>query len=173
MAIAINKLTNANVYVNGNSLLGRASEIETPNPEFIMAEHEALGMVGKTEFFAGIDKMEATIKWNSFYADVYRRTANPLRSIQMQVRGNLQTFTSSGGLQQEVAAVVYMTATPKNLPTGNFKQHENVELETMFNVTYLKVEIAGEVQTEIDILANVFKVNGVDILATYRANIGG
>lgn len=173
MAIAINKLTNANVYVNGNSLLGRASEIEVPNIEFIMAEHEALGMVGKTEFFAGIEKLESTVKWNSFYSDVYRRTSNPLQAIQMQVRGNLQTFTSAGGLQQEVAAVVYMTATPKNIPGGNFKQHENVELETTFNVTYFKLEIGGEVNVELDVLANIFKINGQDILSTYRTNIGG
>jgi uncharacterized protein len=172
MAIAVNKLTNANIYVNGNSLLGRASEIEVPNVEFIMAEHQALGMVGKTEFFSGIEVLECTVKWNSFYADVYRRTSNPLQALNMQVRGNLQSFGSSG-LQQEVAAVVSMTATPKNIPGGNFKQHENVELETLFTVTYMKIEIGGETLTEIDFLANIFKVNGVDLLATYRTNIGG
>ena len=46
MGLQINKLTNANIYVNGNNLLGRAAEVELPSIGFKMAEHMALGMVG-------------------------------------------------------------------------------------------------------------------------------
>ena len=47
--IEINRITNANIYVNGNSLLGRAEEIKLPDISAIMQEHKALGMVGKIE----------------------------------------------------------------------------------------------------------------------------
>ena len=47
--IEINRITNANIYVNGNSLLGRAEEIKLPDVSAIMQEHKALGMVGKIE----------------------------------------------------------------------------------------------------------------------------
>ena len=56
---------------------------------------------------------------------------------------------------------------------GNFKQHDNVELTSMLTVTYVKQVINGEDVIEIDVLANIFKVNGVDVLAQYRNNIGG
>lgn len=45
----------------------------------IMQEHKALGMVGKIELPAGFDKLEGEIKWNSFYHEVMRKTANPGR----------------------------------------------------------------------------------------------
>ncbi|WP_027809960.1 phage major tail tube protein, partial [Burkholderia cenocepacia] len=56
--IEINRITNANIYVNGNSLLGRAEEIKLPDISAIMQEHKALGMVGKIELPAGFDKLE-------------------------------------------------------------------------------------------------------------------
>ena len=68
--IEINKLTNANVYMNGVNLLGRAEEVQLPQIKHKMAEHKALGMVGSAEFFAGIDKMECKIKWNALYPAV-------------------------------------------------------------------------------------------------------
>jgi P2 family phage contractile tail tube protein len=68
---------------------------------------------------------------------------------------------------------VYLTGTFKNAPTGNFKQHDNVELESMFNVTYMKQEIDGADIVEFDVMANIYKVDGVDKLNTYKANIGG
>jgi P2 family phage contractile tail tube protein len=47
-----------------------------------------------------------------------------------------------------------------------------VELETDFAVYYCKLEIDGEAIVEIDVLANIYKVAGVDKLAKYRANLG-
>ena len=45
--IEINKLTNANVYLNGNNLLGRAEEVELPQIKHKMAEHKALGPISR------------------------------------------------------------------------------------------------------------------------------
>ena len=47
------------------------------------------------------------------------------------------------------------------------------DLETTMSVTYCKLEIAGVVVIEFDALANIYKAAGVDLLATYRTNIGG
>ena len=90
--IEINKLTNCNVYMNGNNLLGRAEEVQLPQIKHKMAEHKALGMVGSAEFFAGIDKLECKIKWNALYPDVLRTCANPFTAAILQVRANLETY---------------------------------------------------------------------------------
>lgn len=171
MAAEIKKITNANVYMNGSSLLGRAEEVQCPVIKNKFAEFKALGMVGTVEFFSGIEKMEAKIKWNSFYPDVLGTIANPVNAIQLQVRSSLETYGSSGRTSEE-AVVCYMTATPKDFPLGNFKQHDNVEMETNFSITYCKLEIGGLPIIEIDLLANIYKVKGIDILSQYRANLG-
>lgn len=170
--ITVNRLTNANVYLDGQSLLGRAEEIMLPTIKTKTAEHKALGMVGSVEFPSGIDKLECKIKWNSFYSDVMKKMANPFSTVSLQVRGSLENYTS-GGRTGEAPFVCFLTAQPKDFPLGNFKQHDNVELESNLSITYCRLEINGEVIQEFDVLANIFKANGVDLLAAYRNNIGG
>lgn len=170
-SLSIKKLVNANVYIDGNSQLGKAEEVTLPELKSKMAEHKALGMVGMIELPSGIEKMEAKIKWNSYYGDLIKKLANPFVNLSMQLRGNLEEWGSAGRLTQ-VPAVVYLTVNSKNLPGGNFKQHDNVELESDFNCIYYKLEINGEVIFEFDPMSNIYKVAGTDILATYRINLG-
>lgn len=169
--IKINRLTNANVYMDGKSFLGKAEEISLPTIKHKMSEHKALGMVGMMEFFAGIEKMEAKIKWNSFYPDALKKMGDPTTAIQLQVRASLEEYQAQGRTAQS-PVVCFLTCTAKDFPMGNFKQHDNVEAETNLNVTYCRLEINREVIVEIDVLANIYKVNGVDILAQYRQNLG-
>lgn len=171
-AIQINRVTNANVYVNGSSFLGRAEEINLPAVKHKVADHKALGMVGTTEFWAGIDKLECKIKWNSFYADVLKGVANPFSTLQLMARASVETYNSTGRTA-ETPLVVVMQVAPKDFPAGNFKQHENVELESNLTCYTLKLTLAGQDILEIDTLANIYKVNGVDMLAAYKRNIGG
>lgn len=169
--IQVNRVTNANVYVDGKSYLGRAEEINLPTIKAIMAEHKALGMNGKFELPAGIDKLEASIKWNSFYADAIKKIGNPNSALQLQCRSSLKTHGSTGVLS-EVPVVCHLHGSFKEVPMGNFKQHDNVELQSAMNCTYVKLTINGEDIIEIDVLANIHKVAGTDILAQYRANLG-
>jgi len=172
MAIQVNRLTNANVYVDGNSQLGKAEEINLPDVTFMLSEHKALGMVGKFELFSGIDKLEATIKWNAFYADVLKKFADPRKVMKLQIRSSLETYDSNG-LVAEVPCVAYLTVQAKNFPAGNFKQHDNVEATSKLTCTAYKLEINGQEVIDYDALANVYSVDGVDLFANYRANIGG
>lgn len=169
--IKVNRITNANIYVDGASFLGRAEEINLPMIGFKMSEHKALGMVATMEFFSGFEKMEAKIKWNSFYAEVMKKFANPFKGLSLQCRGSLETWDNSGRIT-EVPVVCFIKCASKGFPMGNFKQHDNVELETNLAVYYVKQEINGEPIVELDAMSNIFKVDGVDMLAQYKANTG-
>jgi len=170
--IAINRLTNANVYLDGGSMLGRAEEVTLPVIKAKMAEHKALGMVGSIEAFAGFEKLEGKIKWSSLYLEALRKTADPFKSVQLQVRASVETYTSTGRTEEQ-PVVALLQAVFKSLPGGAFKQHENVEIESEFIATYMKLSVGGQDITEIDVLANIYKAGGQDVLAMYRANIGG
>lgn len=170
-AIQVNRLTNANIYVNGVSKLGTAQEFTMPILKSMMSEHKAIGMTGKLELFSGVDKLEAKIKWNSFYANTMSIFANPVKAISLQVRASLETYTSSGRTA-EVPVIVYVTGYAKDFPLGDFKQHDNVELESNMTVTSCKLEINGALIVEFDALANIYNIGGTDILAQYRANLG-
>lgn len=171
MSIEINKITNANVYVDGVSHLGKAEEVMVPDIKYKFAEHKALGMIGVVEFFSGIEKLEAKIKWNSLYPSVLKKVANPTKPLSLQIRSSVSSYESAG-IAAQSPLVCNITGTPKNFPLGNYKQHDNVEAETSFTITYAKLEIAGEVIYEVDLLANILIIDGVDVLADYRSNLG-
>ncbi len=170
--LTVKRITNANAYIDGVSYLGKAEEAKLPDVVATLSEHKALGMVGKIELPNGIDKMEMSIKWNSLYGDVLEKAANPFKAVQLQLRSSQETFTGQGRTE-EVPVAVFLTGTFKKFPLGGFKQHDNVEAETTLAITYIRLVVNGVDIVEIDVLANIYKVKGVDLLAQYRANIGG
>ncbi len=170
--IAVNKLTNANVYVDGVSFLGRAEEVTLPAIKAKTVEHKGLGMVGVVELPAGIEKMEAKIKWSSLYPEVLYKVANPYKPVQLQLRASLESFDSSGRIAQ-LPVVCFMTASFKTFPGIGFKHQDPAEVETELAVSYYKLQVGGMDVVEVDAFANIWKVNKEDILATYKANIGG
>jgi P2 family phage contractile tail tube protein len=170
--ISVNRITNANVYLNGGSLLGKAESIDLPTIKHKMADHKALGMVGTLEFPAGIEKLESKIKWNSFYSDAMKAEANPTQTVQLQCRGSILTWAATG-VTAEVPLVCLMTALFKKFDGGKFKQHDNVERESDLAVYYFKITSAGEEILELDVMSNIYRVAGKDVLDKYRINIGG
>jgi P2 family phage contractile tail tube protein len=171
MAIKTNQLTNCNVYVGNKSFLGRAEEVNLPDVGFTMSEHKALGMVAVRQYPNGIDKLEGKIKWNSFYSDVMTQFGNPFQSLKMMIRSSVRVY-EGGDVADEKPYIVYLTVQPKKTPLGNFKQNDNVEMETEFSCTYVKVEYDGQQLIEIDAENNIYSVAGNDLLAKYRANLG-
>lgn len=173
MGIDTKRLTNGNVYIDGNSLMGKVDECKLPEIVMTMSEHKALGMIGKLELPNGVfEKMTATFKWNSFYADTLKKVANPFGAIECQLRGSIETYGNAGRTAQ-VPYVAYITGTFNKLPLGGFKQGDNVDAESAMAVTYCKMEIDGEEIVELDVFANIYRAGGVDLLETYRINIGG
>lgn len=172
MGIEINRLTNANIYVGGTNFIGKAEEVTTPDIKAIMQDHTGLGLIGKPKFFAGIEAMEAKIKWNSLYQSAIALVSDFTSSVQIQARANLETWTADGRSQQQ-AVVCYFTGTPTNVPTlGTLKAQDNAESESNFNVTYAKLVVGSDVLYEVDILNNIYNVAGTDILSKYRSNLG-
>lgn len=171
MAVDIRKLTNANVYFDGANWLGKVEEVGLPEVALKQIEHKAIGMHGTLEIPTGMDKMELKMKWSSLLPDALKKASNGYQAFEFQVRSSLEEY-EGGTRTTESSVVANFRGRPKNVPAVSFKQHENVDAETMFAVDYYKLEIGGESIYEIDATNNIYKVNGVDLLATYRANLG-
>ncbi len=81
--------------------------------------------------------------------------------------------TAQQGLIDEIPLVTFLTIMFKKNPLGTFKQHENAEFSSSFTCTYIRQVLDGEELLQLDYLANIFRVGGVDQLTDYRINIGG
>lgn len=171
MSVTINKITNANMYMDGVTLLGLVQEADLPDAAVKMLDHQALGMAAMRQIPSGLEAMEATIRWNCHDLRTARKIMNPFRTANLQLRASLEVYGPAGRTEEQ-PVVVYLNGTFKNIPAGNYKQMENVELESRFNVTYIKIEMNGEQVLEVDVDANIWKVAGEDILARYRTNLG-
>jgi Bacteriophage tail tube protein len=170
--VNINRITNANVYVDGANLLGEAEEVTIPGIKVKMTDHKGLGMFGTAEFPAGIDKLEAKIKWTSIYLDSELLAATPFRISLYQVRGSIENYGPSG-LNGRTPGLWLLSATLKESGDLTFKQHENVDKTTTLTVYHLE-QWVGSIQTLLyDVQANVYAVDGIDQLAEFRAQIGG
>lgn len=170
--IQIKKITNANVYLMGVNLLGRVAEVTLPEVKVKMQDHKALGMEHEIEVPAGgFEKMEAKLKWAGFYADGVVATADPREAVALTIRGNLQTFDPQG-LDDEVPVVAELRGPMKGVALGTLKQHEGAEPESTMAVWYFKLSVDGVELLEVDVMANIHRVAGADVLARYRNIIG-
>lgn len=166
------KVSNANVYVNGVDLLGRAEEVEFPQLKHKMQEHKGLGMAGSAEFEAGMGKLEAKITWASVYGDVAPAVFNGLAPAAIMIRGYQQEF-SSGGAVNELPVVAMLSGVFKESPKLSVKHQESQSAESALSVYSYQLLIGGITQLQIDVLANIYIVQGIDVLANFRQILGG
>jgi P2 family phage contractile tail tube protein len=172
MDVSVNRITNANIYMDGVGLLGRAEAIQVAQPHHRMVDHKGLGMAGTAEFWAGVEKLEAKIKWASLYAEALTAVGSPFLSHSFQVRGSVEQYTSQGR-NAELPVVYLMTGIFKDAGGFFFRQHENVDTTSVIAVYHSELYLGGAQIHLYDVLANIYIVNGVDQLARFKTNLGG
>lgn len=168
----LNQIVNANIYVSGNSQVGRAKEIKLPDISSVMNEYKGLGMIGSVEIFAGFEKMEGEINWNSFYPETFTACYNPLKNVQLMIRANLQTFTQEG-IIEEVPFVTQLNVAFKKNPAGTYKPTEPAEFQSSIAIYSITQKQGGREMLAFDPVNNIYRVDGEDLLKKFRANIGG
>lgn len=170
--ININRLSNASVYSSGNSLLGKVEEIQLPAVKAKTVDVKALGLMMDVETPSGFEKMTGKMKWNAVYPDLIQEFGSPFTTKQIQVRGNLEAYDSTGRIS-ESSVVAFLTIRFKDvLPAITLKMNDNPEQESEFSCSYYRLEINGVRMLEIDAFANIFFVGDKDQLAQYRINLG-
>lgn len=167
----IKKVTNGNIYVDGNNFLGKVEEATLADIGFKTSEFSALGMAGTVEFASGMEMMEMTVTLHAYHADAIKLIGDPNATHRLQMRSSVDEHTSVGRTAQ-TPYVINAMVSAKKIAGGAFKAHEAVKQEITFSVYYFKMEENGVPVIEYDALANIYKVGGVDKLATYRNNLG-
>ncbi|MDH0894356.1 MULTISPECIES: phage major tail tube protein [unclassified Pseudomonas] len=165
------RITNGAIYMDGNSFFAKNEEIELGSVKAVMSDFQGMGMVGLIELPDGIDKLTGKIIWNSKYADAAKKTATPLRMVQLQCRSSVEVYNSQGKVK-EIPLVTFLTVQFTEYQLGNHKPRENAKYESPFSATYVRQILDGEDILELDYLANIYKVGGIDQLDQYRQNLG-
>jgi hypothetical protein len=172
MAINVSKIFNARVYVDGTDFIAKAEEVELPKVKFKFADAKGLGLYGEFELPSGLDKLEAKIKFNSMYPEFLKIASDPFTAHTIIVRASNQYWTNTG-VMAEKPVKAEMRGFFKEFDSGKFKKADNTEAEATLSVIYYKLEIDEQEIVEVDVLNNIYKVSGNDILQNYKINIGG
>ncbi|KGQ59531.1 phage major tail tube protein [Gallibacterium anatis] len=170
MSAVINQVDNANVYINGNSLIGKAKSIKLPEFEVEFIEHDNLGLVGVIKLPSKVNALEGEVTWDGFYPEVAAVAGNPFKTAQLMVRADVRVFNAAG-MAEEVPLVLTLNAMFSKVNLGEYKK-EPTEYPMTFQVHSVKQMINGKEVLFYDAFSNQYRVAGQDILQKYRANIG-
>lgn len=170
MSAVINQVDNANVYINGNSFLGKAKSVKTPEFEVEFVEHDNLGLVGKIKLPSKVNALEGEIVWDGYYPEVAAIAYNPFKNAQLMVRADVRVFNAMG-MATEVPLVMTLNVAFSKTPVGEYKK-EAAEYSMTYQVHSIKQVIDGKEVLFYDAFSNQYRVAGQDVLQKFRANLG-
>lgn len=167
----IKQLTNCNLYAEGGSFLGAVASVMLPEVKHKTIEHKAGDLIGTPKLPGALEALQATVKMNGLYEDFHALTGNPNTTVRLMVRANQKVRTGAGSTVDE-PVIVYLRGWFSSRKVGELKSSEGTNPEYMMEVSYYRLSVAGVDVEEVDIENSVHRVNGTDLLATFRANLG-
>jgi hypothetical protein len=171
MTVQLKRIVNAAVWLDGTIFLGRVAEFTLPELKQVLQDVKALGLYGKRRLPAGLDTMEAKLKFNGIYAEAMKLTGNPFKAFNLQLRGHQEDWGPSGRTD-EAAVVVDLTGNWVSVQLGTYKPQENVEVDATLDVHFLQASVAGETVLKVDLGAQMYQVGGEDLLEGFRSALG-
>jgi P2 family phage contractile tail tube protein len=169
MAGLPSKLRNWNVFVDGTSYAGIASEISLGKIAEKLDQWRGAGMLGDIDVAMGLEKLEIEHKYGGLVVPILRQFG-ALGSDASQLRfvGAYQEDVAGGVVQAELV----VRGRHVEIDLGTAKPGEANEWAVKSSCPYYRWRVAGRTELEVDIINNVFVVGGIDRMAAIRAAIG-
>lgn len=167
-------LNNFNVYNDTNSaMLVGVADIELPEIEFLTETIKGAGISGEIEAViqGHVAPMEATINFHAQNKNTIE-LCNSLNGQQITCRSSIGSYDASSGAIASIGDRLHMTISVKNVALGKRETGSSLDAGITVAVMSLKYVVAGKTVLEIDPANTVFKVNGKDILAGVRKDLG-
>ena len=171
MGTRIQTLYNANAYVDGDNFAGIVEELTTPDFKPKMTDHKPLSGIGGIKIPTGLDEMTFKMKLNSIEPVLLAKSADFYTAQDIMIRANSDIWENDSR-SESVPVTFFIRGRSTGVPAIGLKHQDNPDIELNYTVHYYKVEIDGVVLFEVDYYAQVYIVNGSDLMAAYRANLG-
>lgn len=163
------KLKNMNVFNDGASYLGIATEVTLPKLGRTFEEYRAGGMDSPVEVDMGGTALEMETKLGGIVVHALRQFGSTRHDgVMLRFAGAYQDDAT--GLVQPVEVVV--RGRHKEIDMGSAKPGDDTEHTVKSAVSYYKLIVNGRTEIEIDVANMKMVVDGNDILAAQRAAIG-
>ena len=165
------KLKHMNLFNDGNSYQGVAKSVTLPNLARKMEAFRGGGMDGpvKVDLGHSDDGIELKFTLGGWDLTVMRQYGTVRADgVPLRFAGSVQRDDTG-----EISAVeVTVRGRHEEISLGDAAPGEDTEHEITTTCTYYKLTVDSVDIVEIDLLNFVFIVDGVDLLARHRQNIG-
>ena len=165
------KSLNFNVYADGGELLGVA-EGKFPNGEFMTSEVKGAGIAGVIDSpgFGQLQSMTLELTWRTTTKD-WARMMIPGAHILDLYAAHL-SFDAGLGQYKTSQVHAFVKGVSKSYDAGKLAVSESSETKTTIEIYYLKLEIDGIEQLEVDKYNFIYKVKGYDYMSEVRRALG-
>lgn len=162
------KITDYNIYNEAERLIGTGPELSLPEMEAISETVSGAGISGEIDdpAIGQISAMSMDIPFRLLDSEA-AAMMDMRQSVKLTIRGAQQTLDTEGNTLFRSMRVVVKGKSTK-LALGTVKRAGTMDSAVTLSVTYLLIEVDGAPLLELDKLNQVFKVNGVDLLATVK-----
>lgn len=163
------KLKHFNLFNEGQSYLGEASEIVLPKLVAKMEEWRSGGMDIPIDVDLGMEKMEMEWTVGGYVKQVLQQFgALNHAAVGLRFTGSLQREDS-----EEVKAVeVVVRGRHKEIDFGTAKAGEDTEKKIVTTLSYYKLTIDGDELVEIDAINMIKRFGDKDLLEQVRGALG-
>ena len=151
------------VYHDGTDQIGVAT-IDLPELSYIAGEIDS-PTLGMTE------SMTLKMSFNSVYPEIYNML-DWTRSNLFECYAAVQMSDPATSMRTSVPLRINVVGRAKSFPLGSLEPGKKQGNEQELEVTRLEVLLDGEEKLLIDKLNFIHRVNGTDLLATVRAQMG-
>lgn len=166
-------LTDATFFLDGVGTFGKATEVSVPTIKPQKVERKSIDGVGTLKLPTGkveLDTFKANL--NCFYPEIFKKIANPFKSVSVIVYGNLMGF-SNGSQNSNNKASLFMTCSAAEYKAlCDKKEHDDTTYELNFDPSSSRLVYNNEELQNIDLDNNIYKVNGEDIRKDILKNLG-
>lgn len=163
------KLKNMNVFDDGTSHLGIATEVTLPKMARKMEGFRAAGMDGEVDVDMGQEKIELEYTLGGVVALAIGGFGLTTHDGKLVRFAGAYQADDTG---QVIPVEIVVRGRHQEIDMGNAKPGADTEHKYKMSCSYYKLIVNGREVIEIDIVNMVFRVNGVDRLAAQRAAIG-
>ena len=165
------KLKHMNLFNNGTSYVGVCGAVTLPKLARKMEAWRGGGMDGPVKVDLGHSDDGLQLEWTLGGMDlVVLRQFGAVKAdgVMLRFAGSYQRDDTG----EAVAVEVVVRGRHEELDMGEAKPGENTEHKVMTTCSYYKLSVDGKEEIEIDLLNFIYQVDGQDLLAEHRKNIG-
>ncbi|MCC2976236.1 phage major tail tube protein [Sphingomonas sp. PL-96] len=163
------KLKNWDVYSNGEDYAGVAAEITLPKLAEKTESWRGAGMLAEVDVSMGLEKLELEHKYGGLVLGILRQFgAVGVSASMIRFVGAYQEDVAGG----VVSAELVVRGKHIEIDPGTAKTGDDTEWTVKSTLSYLRWRVNGRTEVEIDVINNIFIVDGIDRMAEIRAALG-